>query len=451
MTTATMMGLDSDLDALSVADRVALAERVLASLTDTDLQGLGSRELLETLDGLERVERRLDAVTMRALVAAETDGMWATSGARSFPAWYAARTGRYIGTARSRTRTARRLRDHLRATAEALEAGTITTGHAEAMARHAVKSDATRARLTDERHGESFLLEHAGILDAGRFNTLVRRWATAADPDMAERAWREESGREEVTLAPTLDGYHLQGWLSTESGQVLAEALEARTGVPAAGDDRTPAQRRADALVGLARLGLDSGVLKPGARVRPHLAVHVPYETLTRLVQASKPTSDATGDGGDAGGTVITAALDPAVMVGVEPATLPDGSPLAPGQLARLACSSGLHRVIFGPDGEVLDSGREERLFTAGQTRAIVARDRHCQYPGCHAPPGEGEIHHCLWWYEHGGGTSTANGVLVCWHHHDQIHQHHLTIRRDHGTWVFTRPDGSRVAPLRLV
>lgn len=428
-------------EGVDVPGQVSAVSELLASLAHIDLQGLGSGELLEVLDGLELAGRQVEALSRRALVAAEADGLWATSGARSFAAWYCARTGRQAASARSRVNGARRLRDDLPGTAAALADGRISADHAQVMCRYAVASQATRDQLGEDQCGEAFLLEQATVLDADRFARLVRSWAAATDPDAADRAWREEGDRQAITLAPTLDGYHVQGWLSHESGQVLAEALDARTGVPAADDQRSPAQRRADALIALARLGLDSGTLRPGARIRPHVAVHVPYDTLVRLVAATAP------DGQQA----IGAGVDREAMAGVEPATLADGTPLAPSQLARLACDSSLHRVIFGPEGEILDCGREERLFTAGQTRAIIARDRHCQYPGCHAPPGEGEIHHSLWWYDHNGRTDARHGVLLCWHHHDVVHRRHLSIERADGGWVFTRPDGSQVPEPRVL
>ncbi|MFD1719417.1 DUF222 domain-containing protein, partial [Georgenia deserti] len=305
------------------------------------------------------------------------------------------------------------------------------------------------------------------------------------------------------------------GWLSPANGQLLDEALRARMGTPSANDPRTQTQRRANALTGLAHLALDSGTLKPGARIRPHLAVHVSHETLTHLIQATHPTAtDATdqaggpdgaqgpdettgsgqpgrwteparsalvpasqetayrpgqspshrpghspgqrpghrpgkASGGVADGIIIPASVDNTVMTGTEPATLTDGTPISPRQLARLACQSQLHRVIFGPDSEILDSGREERLFTPGQTRAIIARDRHCVFPDCNAPPGEGEIHHSLWWYDQYGPTRIDLGLLVCWHHHDHIHAHDITITRRNDQWIFTRADGTEIKPTR--
>jgi hypothetical protein len=52
-----------------------------------------------------------------------------------------------------------------------------------------------------------------------------------------------------------------------------------------------------------------------------------------------------------------------------------------------LACDAIITRIIFGPDSEVLDIGRKTRIWTAAQRRAIIARDRHCQGPGCQAKP----------------------------------------------------------------
>ncbi|WP_022916268.1 HNH endonuclease signature motif containing protein [Ruania albidiflava] len=111
-------------------------------------------------------------------------------------------------------------------------------------------------------------------------------------------------------------------------------------------------------------------------------------------------------------GVVIPTTLDLDQLRGVVPGTFSDGTPVPHGQLVKLLCDGELHRVVFGPEGQVLDSGRTERLFTPAQARAIIARDGCCQYPGCAAPPGIGEIHHCLWWY-HGGRTSTDNGILL--------------------------------------
>jgi hypothetical protein len=77
---------------------------------------------------------------------------------------------------------------------------------------------------------------------------------------------------------------------------------------------------------------------------------------------------------------------------------------------------------VFGPDSQVLDVGRKQRLFTAPQRRAITARDRHCRFPGCDRPPRWCDVHHIKHWL-HGGPTSVENGVLLCRFHHTLVHE----------------------------
>src|SRR5699024_9788584 len=112
---------------------------------------------------------------------------------------------------------------------------------------------------------------------------------------------------------------------------------------------------------------LDAGRHMPNARIRPHLTITMDYTTLHDLVQASGPLTPPpeggcalepgagaafqTGTGavneaawakawqpGD--DHVISTTLDHSALAGVTPATLPDGTPIPPKVLARLACDS---------------------------------------------------------------------------------------------------------------
>src|SRR5690606_1502664 len=155
------------------------------------------------------------------------------------------------------------------------------------------------AQLADPEIGEEFLVEQAKVLDAHRFSRLVRAWATRADPDAAARNWREDTAREEVSLSASLNRYQLRGWLSPANGQLLDEALRARLRTRSAPPPPTPTDHPTNAVTGLPPLALASGTLKPGARIRPPLAVHVPRDALTRLIQATHPTAaDATDQAG---------------------------------------------------------------------------------------------------------------------------------------------------------
>ncbi len=478
----------------SCADPVGALGQVvetLETLTTTAWHDVSGQGAHDALDLVEQAGRRLAAVRGEVLNVVDGNGLWAVKGARTFSAWLRTRTGSTAGAASRQVRESRALRDHLPLTREALAAGTISPDHAGVLVREATRTKELREALTHEEVGEAFLVEHAKAMDAGTFTKLVRSWSAAADPQGADRAWREKGSKEELTLSQTTDGWHLNGWLDTVSGQLVSTALGAHAGRKGAGDERTPAQRRAAALVSLARQSLDIGLQGAGARVRPHLTVTSSLELLRTLAEAmgspipprrpdGKPYAPGAAFGPPAeaalsapggpqdpglsrdeccsstGGLfeltpearkwmetwqpgdehVISTAIDYSKVRGIEPATLEDGSPVPVGLLGRLACESQLSRVIFGADSTILDVGREQRLFTASQARAIFARDKHCQYPDCDAPPGFGEIHHSIAWAL-GGRTDVEHGILLCWHHHDWVHAHRITITRAAGRWWF--------------
>lgn len=449
-----------------MCERLRAVRTELATLAQTAFASFTEPEAGSVVAEVEQVTRGVEALQTQCAGGIDAGQAWAASGYQSFAKWWSLHTHRRRSTSHAARMLARDLRERLPLTARALTQGQLGAEHARVLARF-TKSEAQQLQLREESMGEGFLVAQAARMGVEDFTAAVREWATRSDPDAADRNWRDEYASRELFIAPVLDGTDVRGWLGTEEGAVLAEALNAIIGTPSAEDERTPAQRRADALVHLCRVFLDSGTLQPGARIRPHLAITIDYTTLERLINAGNPAClvrDAFGLPTSAveasnGGTTpwsgpesaIPAGLDYALLTDVAPGTFADGTPIPHGHLSKLLCDGEFHRVVFGPDGEILDSGRTERLFTPAQTRAVIARDRHCQYPGCSAPPGQGEIHHSIWWY-HQGRTSTENAILLCWHHHALVHQRHLSITRHTGPdvdrpgwWIFTDPDGRTV------
>lgn len=469
----------------------------LDSLTSTAWHEVSGQAAHDALDQLEQAARRLAAVRAQVLDVVDANGLWAVQGPRTYAAWLRQRTGSTASAASRQVREARALRDHLPLTRKALAAGTISADHAGVLVREAIRTTQLRTQLADPDLGEAFLVEQAAAMDAGTFTRLVRAWALAADPEAADRAWREAGTKEELTISPTTGGYHVNGWLDDVSGQAVRIALKAHAGRKGADDTRTPAQRRAAALVSLARQSLDVGLQGAGARIRPHLTVTTSLEALRALAAATgsavpptrhdgKPYAPGAAFGapseaaltapggprdegaaapdatdGQRGGVeisattrqwveqwrpgddhVISTSIDHEALRGIAPAVLEDGTPVPPALLARLACESQISRVIFGAESTILDAGREKRIFPANQVRAIIARDKHCQYPGCDEPPGFGEVHHSLWWAQHLGTTDVEHGVLLCWHHHDWVHAHTISITRSDGRWWFRDRNG---------
>ncbi|MBO1754532.1 HNH endonuclease signature motif containing protein [Allobranchiibius sp. CTAmp26] len=183
-------------------------------------------------------------------------------------------------------------------------------------------------------------------------------------------------------------------------------------------DTRTPAKRRADALVRL--VDTAAGVLD-GTAPRPvgefggtaKILVTLDYQTLTdQLTQAG-------------------------YLPGIGRTT--DGDHLDAATLRRLACDADLIPAVLGGDSEPLDVGRAKRLFTGGLRTAIIHRDQHCTFPGCDRPPDWCDAHHVTPWWA-GGKTNLQNAALLCARHHTIVHRDLLTATVTNAgvTWDLT-------------
>ncbi|MFD6444283.1 DUF222 domain-containing protein [Promicromonospora sp. NPDC060204] len=464
---------------------------------------------------------RMDAVRWSILPRIESAGLWAQTGARTFAVWLARAEDVQTGTARRDVRTARALRDHLPATLSAALAGrvgvdklralvdvaTTSTNRTEALAAPAVDvptidqagsvpdpgpagdapagpvpvsvpGDPTTGTPTTSAAPtwEEQLLDWSTQNGPDRFRGLVRYFARHADPEADERGYTKARQREYLDVAPTLGGYHLSGFLTEEHGQTLTTAIGSIMGAPAADDDRTPGQRRAQALADLSRIVLDNGCTGTGASVRPHLSVTVSWTEFEALTArsgteqpgAGRPSEPGVRTGptvpsvpsGPTGPTGPTVPSGPTGPTGPTSTIGPDGvphikrpavftetsTPVPTSLLRRIACDSEVTRIVFGADSQILDVGRSRRTVTGQLRRAVIARDQHCVYGECDQPPTRCEVHHALRHWAHGGETSTTNAALLCYHHHDLVDTQNIAMHYDDG-WHFTHPNGHVTHP----
>jgi len=117
-----------------------------------------------------------------------------------------------------------------------------------------------------------------------------------------------------------------------------------------------------------------------------------------------------------------------------------NGPSLPTESVRRLACDSGVVRLVEGPEGQPLDVGRKTRSIPASLRRALNARDGGCRFPGCDATA-RVEGHHVRHWAQ-GGRTALDNLVTLCRHHHRLVHEGGFTVEhRGHGVFRFFRPD----------
>jgi len=158
-------------------------------------------------------------------------------------------------------------------------------------------------------------------------------------------------------------------------------------------DPRTPAKRRADALLEVVQRGVAAADRLP-VTDKAKLVVTVEHEVLA----------------GQLRGTGLAMS----------------GAVLSISTVRRLACDAAIIPMVLGTKGEPLDVGRTWRLVTKGLRSALWQRDRGCSFPGCTIPAQWTDAHHVQpWWL--GGRTSLLNLALLCRRHHTHVHRHDLT------------------------
>ncbi|MDU0314714.1 DUF222 domain-containing protein [Phycicoccus sp. M110.8] len=281
-----------------------------------------------------------------------------------------------------------------------------------------VRLHATLRGLAEAEHLESAtreLLDGAqgpGGLSEKDVATAVRRTADLLRPDrLVEHDADVRRAHRSLAKSRGPCGMSRYTLLLDEEGAAVVDAAvdalsrprpDADTGEH---DPRTPAARRADALVDLVARAVaapDGQPKQPKAMV----AVTVPLEVLQRRCRGA--------------------------------GVLPDGSHLTAETVRRLACDAHVVPAVLGSHGEVLEQGQAVRLFTRPQVRHLWQRDRHCTFPGCSKPPGWTDAHHLVHWVDD-GPSDVGNAALLCRAHHTVVH------RERYGGRVEAGPRGPRV------
>ncbi|HET7487255.1 MAG TPA: DUF222 domain-containing protein, partial [Acidimicrobiales bacterium] len=243
----------------------------------------------EAMVALWRELARMEAVVARASAAFEAAGGHQASGARSTPAWIAWRCKVARPTAARRVQLGRSLR-HLPATEAAWVAGEITESQAALLA--AARTPVTEAALERD---EAMLVEQAKRLRVHHFARAMAYWGAHADPDGAEDGAERRRAERRLRIRRDADGTQHGEWVLDEvSGAIVANQLERiedelfaedwaegteRLGKANVCSDRlrrSAAQRRADALVEMARRA--GAAPAEGRRPEPLFTILVNYE-----------------------------------------------------------------------------------------------------------------------------------------------------------------------------
>ncbi len=354
--------------------------RILDRLGDEDLHAVAAEAMGDDIKALLRVGNRVDAEAGRRLYRFDKGQGFASSPALTAQAWVRWQCNLTAAAASERVEVSRQIA-LLPKTEAAFSQGNISYRHAALIAR-------TASQLGDkfESQAETILVTAAKELDPWRLKRVTMHLRHCLEPDGVLDDANETYDRRFVHLSQTLDGiFRLDGELDAEGGAALRTALEALMGPPAEDDNRTATQRRADALVELARQQLDAGGLPEVAGQKPHLVVTVDMATLRK-----EPGS-------------MAAELEWSLPIPAETAR-------------RLACDSAITPII---DGRADHTGR---VPAGARRRALVARDRGCRITSCDRPPAWSEPHHIKHWAD-GGAKTLDNLVLLCRRHHRRVHE----------------------------
>ncbi len=387
---------------------------MVAELAATDRDGWSDAARNDELRAVLAARERFEAAILELIAQWDGRGSWGAEASTQGEGWL--RANSRLGTAEVGRvmRSARFLRRHDR-TRKALAAADVAPAHVDAVARVAT---GPRAELFGD-HEETLLDAAVTTLAISDFETVTRRWRWLADDFIDGRDAARVHEARHLHLSPTLGGsVRIDGMLDPEGGAWLIAAIDRRS-TPDPKDAphrRSAAQRRADALVDLAREKSGGG----SSAARTELLVHVDVETLTGIgrLDADQARCDLDGHG-----------------------------PVAPATIRRLACDATFRRIVIDARGVVLDVGRATQIVSPAQRRAVIARDRHCVFPGCERPARWSDIHHVVAW-DQGGPTDLANLCLLCRRHHVLTHEGRWTLQSDdRGHWTAQPPTRAHAPP----
>ena len=385
--------------------------QMLSLVGKVDWDAFHAEHLLDVMADLEVLRSRLDAIAVGVTSKVDSSHAPRAAGYRNAAGVLKSELGLPGPEASRRTTFARRVRN--RASMEAVQAsfleGRIGFAQASLIAKYSVRDEVSWA--FDEAV-ESFFLPIAEAKPFKFFENACREWFAQRDLTQGEARDRRQDGLQKVRVSTSFDGMvRLDGWLPTVAGEVVSLEFERlrrhlydldwqrakdRLGRDPLPDElgRTADERSVAVLVLMAQRSASLG--DSPVTALPCVNITMDYET---FVAAS---SELVG----------LPALYPAG--GVCRTEL--GIAVSPRNAVEVLLEGHIRRVVFGPDGHVLDFGRKDRFFTRGLREAIMFRNRECVVPGCDVPARFCEIDHCTSWSDL-GHTSEPNGDCKCRFH----------------------------------
>ncbi|HVN13624.1 MAG TPA: DUF222 domain-containing protein, partial [Kineosporiaceae bacterium] len=275
--------------------------------------------------------------------------------------------------------------------------------------------------------GPAQALAFTAIITAG----AAPRPGTGIDPDGIDHPLPDERTPAQRRMDALTDALHIANTANTPGDAGSATPGDGSSATPGSGG-RDPSGDPADTVTDPAdtvtdereppREGESRTRRRPGTRTGPYPTTEILLTlTLDQFAAALDlpPATTRGATGTDPPGPDPGAGHDPSAHA-VGFARAQHGGPVHPRTLAMLTCSARLRAIVVDAHGAVLHLGRASRLASPAQRRALLARDIGCIIPGCAVPGEHCDIHHVTPWAA-GGGTDVPNLVLLCPRHHSEI------------------------------
>jgi len=366
-------------------------------LTSTQL-GHGLLTLQKVIDGLNTEHAKL-------MTEADKAGTHAGSGHKNMASWLAA-NGK---TSYVKAQQQQKLGDAMNASPELHDA-------------------VTRGDLSPDAAGQ--LLPTLGSDHSGKIGDLIDacKGATPAEARAAGEKFQEinkpagesDNEREAKKRAKRFLRFDDQGngltaasgMFTTPDARTIQDALAAIIHLWNDPDDpRTYQQKQADALLELAHAYSAGQVL--GGRNAPTVFVTIDIEVL----EGRKP-GVAFNDKGD----------------------------IVPAEVVRQMCTNANIARLLTWGNVPIDMGREARLATNPQWKALIVRDGpYCRVPGCCMPAKWCEVDHIQEWAAQQGLTDLKWLILLCVYHHHLRHDPGVQLHGDASNLSITLPNGVTV------
>jgi hypothetical protein len=404
---------------------VADMNAAIDALAEASLWSMSPAQVGSLVVEVEKVRRRLDAVSGVVLAQADSVDVRALLAAKSTPVWL--RTAADVPVWEGRARLALSHELAGRPVVEgAFAAGELNRDAATAICAALADLPAgVPAALIDEIET---LLVQVGRDEGTR--AVARRAAQISDryaPDLLEEKERRARENRFLALTSNHDGsMRLKGFFDPEAAALLSAVLGSLS-APAPSVDGTPdprdaGARNADALLQLCQQATPT--LPEVRGERPNIAVTISWETLQSHHAELRSRT----------GLAVRVAA-----AGLRPGLFDTGAPTSVETVRKLLCDANVFPLVLDGRGEPLDIGRATRVVPTGLRRALVARDQGCAFPGCDRPPSWCDAHHCVYW-SRGGPTALGNLCLLCAHHHDAVHHDGWEIEMIEGLPWFIPP-----------